>query len=139
MKTRFHSLVFAAGILGATGFTLQADPALLGHKGLASQKLDADAAKAVLLGKKATLGSDRVIIVIIKKSEAQEAFLKNTVGMTTDQLQTYWRRLFMTGGGSAPKVVETEAEGLKLVAETPGAVVVGEQANAGDLTVLTAK
>ena len=139
MKTQIHSLAFTSALLIATAFPIQADPALLGHKGLAAQKLDDDGVKAVLLGKKATLGSDRVIIVIAKKSDAQDAFLKSHVGMTTDQLQTYWRRLFMTGGGSAPKVVDTEADALKLVAATPGAIAVGEQANAGELAVLAAK
>jgi hypothetical protein len=122
-----------------TAFTLRADPALLGNKGLAGQTLDADSTKAVLLGKKATLGSDRVIIVIIKASDAQEVFLQSHAGMTTDQFNTYWRRLYMTGGGSAPKNVDTEADAIKLVAETPGAVAVIDSAKSDGLAVLAAK
>jgi hypothetical protein len=136
MKTLFRSLVCAAAFSLAATLSLQADPVLVGHKALADQKLDADAAKAVLLGKKGTLGSDRVVIVIAKTSEGQEAYLKATVGMTTDQFQTFWRRLFMSGGGSAPKVVETEADAIKMIAETPGAIGVADSAKAEGVAVL---
>jgi len=139
MKLSIHSLACVSALLLASVMTLRADPALLGHKGLAGQTLDADAIKAVLMGKKATLGDTRVIIVIAKDDPAQEAFFKEHLGMTTDQFQTYWRRLFMTGGGSAPKVADNAAAALKLVAETPGAVAVGDSTKADGLTVLTSK
>lgn len=139
MKSTLSWLALGIALLFLNAQSLRAEPALLGHKALAGQKLDAEAVKAALLGKKATLGSTRVVIVIARNSEAQEAFLKQSVGMTTDQFQTHWRRLFMTGGGSAPKVVDTEADALKLVADTPGAVAVGDSAKADGLTVLTSK
>lgn len=136
MKTNLRSLAVVAVALLVSSLTLQAGGVLVGHKGLASQKLDADGVKAVLLGKKATLGSERVVIVIIKSSATQEAFLKENVGMTADQLQTHWRRLYMTGGGSAPKVVDDDAAAVKLVAETAGAIAVTDSGKAEGLTVL---
>lgn len=139
MRIKLRFLPLAAVCSLAATLTLRADPALLGNKGLSGQKLDAETVKAVLLGKKPTLGSDRVVIVIAKAGDNQEAFFKDAVGMTTDQFQTYWRRLFMTGGGTAPKVVDTEAEALKLAAETPGAVAVGDSGKADGLAVLSAK
>jgi hypothetical protein len=116
--------------------TLQAAPALAGHAGLKGQTLDAEGVKAVLLGKRVTIGDARVVIVIAKAGDAQEAFLKANVAMTTSQFQNHWRRLFMTGGGSAPKVVETETDAVKLAAETPGAIVIGDSAALGDLATL---
>jgi hypothetical protein len=124
-------------LLGAAN--LQAVPVLLGNKVLAGQTLDDDAVKAVLLGKKITLGDTRVVIVIVKQSESQEAFLKDKAGMTTAQFQTYWRRLFMSGGGTAPKEFDTEAEALKYAADTKGAVVVADSAKAEGLVVLNGK
>jgi hypothetical protein len=114
----------------------RAEPVLAGHAGAAAQSLDADAIKAVLLGKKTTLGDNRVIIVIAKTSEAQEQFLKQAIGMTTSQFQTHWRRLYMTGGGSAPKITETDLEAVKLASETVGAIVIADRAAIGGLTVL---
>ena len=117
-----------------------AEPALLGHKGFTGQSLDADAVKAVLLGKKVALGDSRVIIVIAKASESQDQFLQQSVGMTTSQFQNYWRRLFMTGGGSAPKIVDNDADACKVASETAGAIAIADKAKAGDLVVLaTAK
>jgi len=131
----------SSAILGLLTLMLvaRAEPALLGHKALGSQSLDAESVKAVLLGKKVTLGDARVVIVIAKAGEAQDQFLQQAVGMTTSQFQNHWRRLFMTGGGSAPKIVETEAEACKLAAETPGAVAITDSAKAGDLAVLATK
>lgn len=136
MKTRLyrHALLFAGFLLSA--LASRAEPALLGHKGLSGQALDADAIKAVLLGKKVTLGDTRVVIVIAKTGDAQEQFLQQTVGMTTSQFQNHWRRLFMTGGGSAPKIVETDAEACKLAADTTGAVAIADKAKTEGLAVL---
>ncbi len=135
MKTFIsRSLVLGAALL--LSLSLRADPALVGHAGLKGQSLDADAIKAVLLGKRVTLGDSRVVVVIIKNSATQDAFLHSHVAMTTSQFQTYWRRLFMTGGGSAPKIVDTEADACKLVAETTGAITVADSASASSLVVL---
>lgn len=135
MKTTLtRILLLAAGLL--VGATLHAAPALAGHPSLEGQTLDAEGVKAVLLGKRVTLGDARVVIVIAKAGEAQENFLKTHVAMTTSQFQNHWRRLFMTGGGSAPKIVETEADAVKLAADTPGAVVVADSAATGPLAVL---
>lgn len=124
-------------LLAAATLSASAAPALLGHSGLNGQTLDGEVIKSVLLGKKVAIGDTRVVLVIAKAGDAQEAFLKERVGMTTSQFQNHWRRLFMTGGGTAPKIVETEADAIKLAAETPGAVVVAEAGAAGGLAVLT--
>lgn len=129
----------AAGLLVIASFSLRAEPTLAGNSHLEAQPLDADAIKAILLGKRVTLGSTRIVIVIAKTSLAQEEFLQAHVGMTTSQFQNHWRRLFMTGGGSAPKIVETETDACKLAAETPGAIVIAELANATGLVVFTSK
>ncbi len=128
-------LALTAGLLTIAG-VLHAEPALVGHPGLKGQTLDAEGVKAVLLGKRVTIGDARVVIVIAKSGAAQDAYLQSHVAMTTSQFQNHWRRLFMTGGGSAPKIVESEADAAKLAAETPGAVAVLDSASAGALAVL---
>ena len=135
MKQTYFKFLFVALFAAAT-FSLSAEPVLLGNKALNGQTLDTEGAKAVLMGKKTALGDARVIIVIAKESAGQDAFLQAHVGMTTSQFQNYWRRLFMTGGGSAPKIVETESDACKLVAETAGAVTVADSTSAGTLVVL---
>ena len=137
MNNSFTRLfLVCATLVLALGASLQAAPALVGNSSLKGQALDADGVKAVLLGKRVTLGDARVVIVIAKSGDAQENFLQSHVGMTTSQFQNHWRRLFMTGGGSAPKIVETEADALKLAGDTPGAVTVADSAAAAALAVL---
>lgn len=136
MITRFiHGLCVGAGLLLFL-LTLSAAPALVGHPALAGETLDASGTTAVLLGKRIQIGNERVIIVIAKSSEGQNAFLQDHLQMTTGQFQTYWRRLFMTGGGSAPKIVATEADARTFVAATPGAIAIIESANASGLVIL---
>lgn len=137
MNTRFIQVCLLALALVAGAGAASAAPALLGHAGLQGQTLDAETAKAVLLGKKVTIGNARVVVVIAKSSEAQDAFLQQVTGMNTSQFQNHWRRLFMTGGGSAPKIVENDAEACKVAAETPGAIAIADQASAGGLVVLS--
>ena len=135
MKQYFIRFLFFCAAFGPAA-SLRADAVLLGHSGLINQTLDNDAIKAVLLGKKVVVGDVRVVIVIARTGDAQNAFLQAHVGMTTSQFQNHWRRLFMTGGGSAPKIVATEAEACKFVAGTPGAVAVADSASAEALVVL---
>ena len=135
MNITIKQALLAAALLGLTAL-LRAEPTLVGNQSFAGQTLDADGIKAVLLGKKVMLGDTRVVIVVAKSSAGQDAFLQAHAGMTTSQFQNYWRRLFMTGGGSAPKIVETEAEAVKLVAETSGALAAADSASAGGLVVL---
>ncbi len=136
MNRSLRSLFALLAGLALLSLSAHAAPALVGHTGLAGNALDADAAKAVLLGKNVKIGSDRVVIIVAKKSDAQDAFLKSIVGMNSGQFQNHWRRLFMTGGGSAPKVVADDAEALALAAETPGAVCIIDSAAAGSLPIL---
>lgn len=135
MKRNFVRSLVACALLGLAGWA-HAEPVLAGHPNLKGQALDAEAVKAVLLGKKVTLGDARVVVIIAKAGDGQDAFLQQTVGMSTSQFQNHWRRLFMTGGGSAPKIVETEAEAAKLAAETAGAIVVADKAKADGLAIL---
>lgn len=129
-------LVLVAGLL-TCGETLHAGPVLAANAGLGGQTLDVNEVKAVLLGKKITLGDVRLVIVIARAGEAQNAFLQSHVGMSASQFLNHWRRLFMTGGGTAPKIVESEAEACKLAAGTPGAIIITDSANATGLAILT--
>lgn len=133
---KMNRFIFVIGLVVAAASAAHATPVLLGHTGLAGQTLDTELVKSVLLGKKVAIGDTRVVIVIAKSGEAQEGFLKSHVGMTSGQFQNHWRRLFMTGSGSAPKIVETEAEAIKVAGETPGAVLIADTAAAGGLAVL---
>lgn len=118
---------------------LRAEPVIIVHKGLEGQALDAATVKSVLLGKKVAWDNgSRVTIAALKSGPVADGALKAAVDQTASQFLNHWRRLAMTGGGLAPKSFESEAEVLKFVAETPGAIGFVDSATA-DASVVVVK
>lgn len=117
MKAIFVSALFAL----TTAAT--AAPAIIGHPTLASEKLDSATVKAVFLGKKVswTTGG-RVVLAALRSGAVAEEFLQKATEMNVSAFSNHWRRLAMTGGGTAPKFFDKEEDLRKFVAETPGAI-----------------
>jgi hypothetical protein len=130
---RLAMLAFTFAWMTLTGASAFAAPAVVGHKALAAEKLDAATLKSVFLGKKVAWdGAGRITLAVLKGGALAEDFCKHRLEMNVSAFTNHWRRLAMTGGGIAPKFFETEAELLKFVAATPGAVGFVDQANAND-------
>lgn len=114
-----------------------AAPALIAHKNVANEKLDAAGLKAVFLGKKVAWdGAGRIVLAVLKSGPVADEFLQKAVEMNASTFSNHWRRLAMTGGGTAPKSFDREEDLRKFVAETPGAVGFVDSALA-DATVAT--
>lgn len=121
-------------LLGTAAF---AAPVLIGNKNVAAEKLDPATVKAVFLGKKVTWdGAGRVTLAVLKSGPVADAFLQGAVDMNVSAFNNHWRRLAMTGGGTAPKSFEKEEDLRKFVADTPGAVGFVDAASA-DASVAT--
>ena len=107
-------------LAGTVGF---AAPVMIGNKNVASEKLDAATVKAVFLGKKVAWdGAGRVTLAVLKAGPAADTFLQGAVEMNASAFNNHWRRLAMTGGGTAPKSFEKDEDLRKFVSETPGAI-----------------
>ena len=107
-----------------------AAPVIIGNKNLDKEKLDASTVKSVFLGKKVAWDTGgRVILAVLRNGPVADDFLKASVDMSTSGFNNLWRRLAMTGGGTAPKSFESEEELRKFVAATPGAVGFVDSAN----------
>ncbi|HEY4300142.1 MAG TPA: hypothetical protein VGM73_04675 [Candidatus Didemnitutus sp.] len=120
--THLRRLCVAAFVLLALAQAAAA-PALIGNKNLAGEKLDAATLKSVFLGKKVAWdGAGRVVLAVLKNGPVADAFLQGAVDMNASGFNNYWRRLAMTGGGTAPKSFEKEEDLRRFVAETPGAI-----------------
>ena len=120
-----------AGISLALAAAASAAPVLIGNKNVAGEKLDALTVKAIFLGKKVSWdGAGRLTLAVLKGGSVADDFLKGAVDMTSSAFNNHWRRLAMTGGGTAPKSFEKEEDLRKFVAETPGAIGCVDSANA---------
>jgi ABC-type phosphate transport system substrate-binding protein len=114
----------ALALVALTSASAFASPAIVGNKNLAGEKLDAASLKSVFLGKKTSwdAAGGRVILAVLKGGPVADDFLKASVDMTASSFNNYWRRLAMTGGGTAPRSFEKEEDLRKYVADTPGAI-----------------
>ena len=114
-------------------------PALIGNKNVASEKLDAATLKSVFLGKKVAWdAAGRVTLAVLKGGPVADEFLQKAVDMNASSFNNHWRRLAMTGGGTAPKSFDKEEDLRKFVAETPGAIGFVDATNAdASVAVLT--
>jgi len=136
MKSLFRSLTLA-GLALTFAVAANAAPVLIGNKNVAGEPLDATSLKAIFLGKKvAWNGAGRVILAVLKGGQVAEDFLKSAVDMSSSQFNNHWRRLAMTGAGTAPKSFEKEDELRRFVAETPGAIGFVDSASADDSVVV---
>lgn len=137
MKTTFLRRVLALAVLALAGTSAFAAPALIGNKNVAGEKLDAATVKAVFLGKKVSWDTaGRVTLAVLKTGPVADAFLQGAVDMNASAFNNHWRRLAMTGGGTAPKSFDKEEDLRKFVSETPGAIGFVDAASA-DASVAT--
>jgi ABC-type phosphate transport system substrate-binding protein len=137
MKTitiRLLAILAVFTVVAASGF---ASPVLIGNKNVAAEKLDAATVKSIFLGKKVAWdGAGRITLAVLKGGPVAEEYFKSAVEMTASAFNNHWRRLAMTGGGTAPKSFEKEEDLRKFVAETPGAVGFVDSTNADDSVVI---
>ncbi len=131
MKSLTTRLLCALALLALTSAAAFASPAVIGNKNVAGEKVDATALKSMFLGKKTAWdgAGGRVILAVLKSGPVADEFLKTAVDMSASSFNNYWRRLAMTGGGTAPRSFEKEEDVRKYVAETPGAIGFIDSAN----------
>ena len=139
MKNFSFRLLCALALLAIAGTPAYAAPVLIGNKNIATEKFDGPTLKSIFLGKKVTWdGAGRVTLAVLISGPIADEFLKGAVDMTASAFNNHWRRLAMTGGGTAPKAFDKEDELRKFVAETPGAVGFVDSATA-DASVVVLK
>jgi ABC-type phosphate transport system substrate-binding protein len=139
MNSSIFRRLGAIGLLVASAAIAGASPVIIANKNLEKEKLDAATVKSVFLGKKVAWDTGgRVMLAVLRNGSVADDFLKSSVDMNTSGFNNLWRRLAMTGGGTAPKSFESEEELRKYVAETPGAVGFVDSANVdASVVVLT--
>lgn len=139
MKTRTLRTLAALALTAVFAAAAQAAPVIIANKALEKEKLDAATVKSVFLGKKVAWDSGgRVVLAVLKSGPVADEFLKASVDMSASGFINLWRRLAMTGNGTAPKAFDSEEDLRKFVAATPGAVGFVDAANAdASVVVLT--
>lgn len=87
-----------------------------------SGDLSAADVKEIFLGAKDSVGGTAVVPVLASAGPTHEAFLKTYVGKSDQALRNHFKSLVFTGKGSMPKSFASDAEVVKYVASTKGAI-----------------
>lgn len=107
-------------LLGASA--VAGDVKVIANPSVKVESLSARELKSLYLGEKSSINGAHVEPVIERRGPAHEAFLRDYLGQTDDQLQKYYEALVFTGRGSMPKTVSSDAEVVAYVAKTRGAI-----------------
>lgn len=115
-------LIFSVLFMAST-FSAYAGVVVIANNDVGVDSLAKKDAKGIFLGKKKKWADGKkATIVVQKKGDTHNEFIKGTVGKSASQYKTYWKKLIFTGKGKQPKTVKSDADVLAFVARTSGAV-----------------
>lgn len=112
-------------LLVATVGSVSAAPAevqVIANPSVAPSELSADDVKEIFLGAKTAVAGGDVTPVLAQAGAAHETFLKTYVGKSDQGLRNHFKSLVFTGKGSMPKSFGSDADIVKYVATTKGAI-----------------
>src|SRR5687767_10237911 len=122
MKKLGLIMMFAACV-GATGTVRAAEMQVIANPSVKSAAVSVDELKNVFLGNTSSLSDgSKVEPVLAESGAAHDEFLKDVVGKSGPALKNHLKTLVFTGKGSMPKSFASEADIVKYVAKTPGAI-----------------
>ena len=119
MKT-FVLLAVLAGAAAAPAVTSEVQ--VIANPGIGVAELTSDDLKGIFLGAKSTIGGAAVEPVFEQTGAIHEAFLKNYLGKSDVALRNHFKTLVFTGKGAQRKAFASDAEVLKYVVGTKGAI-----------------
>jgi TonB family protein len=124
MKMKCPKILLAAAglMIFAPPNALASDIKVIANLSVKADTISAGELKSVFLEQKRSLADTHVEPVLQKSGPVHEAFLKEYLSKTHEDLQTYYGALVFTGRGSMPKELGSDAEVVAYVAKTRGAV-----------------
>ena len=117
---RLVTMLFLGAAIAAAPVSA-ADVQVIAHASVAGDLSAADV-KEIFLGTKDSVGGTAVVPVLASAGPTHEAFLKAYVGKSDQALRNHFKSLVFTGKGAMPKSFASDAEVVKYVASTRGAV-----------------
>lgn len=123
MKHSKITLTISAFVVLASVCAQAGTVRVIANPSVPSDTISAHELKSVFLVERTALrDGTRVEPVFEKGGPTHEAFLREYLHQSDDQLQNYFRSLVFSGRGSMPKSVSSDAEVIAYVARTKGAI-----------------
>lgn len=120
MKT-FVLLASLAAVLSAPVLAAP-DVQVIANPNVAIGELSANELKNIFLGTKTALGGTAVEPVLRTSGVTHDAFLQAFIGKSDVAFRNHFKTLVFTGKGAQPKAFASDAEVLKYVMSTKGAI-----------------
>jgi TonB family protein len=103
--------------------TLGGEVKVIANRSVKADVISAADLRRVFLEERIALGDGTHVEPVLEKNgPAHEAFLRERLGRTDDDLQNYYRTLVFSGRGSMPKELGSDQEVLAYVERTRGAI-----------------
>jgi ABC-type phosphate transport system substrate-binding protein len=115
-------LLLAALVAALAAPAVTSEVQVIANPGITVAALTSDDLKDIFLGAKTAVGGAAVEPVFEQTGAAHEAFLKTYLGKSDVALRNHFKTLVFTGKGAQPKAFASDAEVLKYVASTKGAI-----------------
>jgi TonB family protein len=134
-----NRLVVAAGFAGCLSLgAFAGDIKVIANPNIKPDSISADELRRVFLEETISLADGTHVEPVLRKSgPIHEAFLREYLGKTNDDLQTYYRSLVFAGRASMPKELGSDADVVVYVTKTRGAIgYVSAEADTGSVKVL---
>jgi TonB family protein len=123
VKRQATLLLVAGWIIFASPGALAGEIKVIANSSMRTDLISAEDLKRVFLEERNSLrDGTHVEPVLEKRGSVHEAFLREYLGRTDDDLQNYYRALVFTGRGRMPKAFDSDAEVAAYVATTKGAI-----------------
>ena len=119
----------------------QSEVRVIVNSGAGVETIDAKNIEKLFLGRtKALPDGSKVALATLGNTAIHEEFLAAFVNRSSSQFKSHWKKAVFTGQGKPPKEFKTEAEMIKYVAATPGAIgYVGSGADVSGVKVVAKK
>jgi ABC-type phosphate transport system substrate-binding protein len=125
MNTNTSSRFLLVGVvmilLGSSGNTY-AKTVVIANDDIDVRTINKRELQKVFLGRTSELGGQRVVLATLREGLSHKEFTENYLQMTPQQFTNHWRKIVFSGTGKEPKSFDSEAELVKFVSETPGAI-----------------
>lgn len=121
--------MFAILLLCMALAPVSAQVAVVNHS-VPDRAIDAKRMTAMLTGRITTWGDGKPIVLVFAEDRLADIHLSHIAGRDREVLLRAWKRLVFSGSGAMPLLARSSEEGLALIARTPGAVLVLDQAPA---------
>jgi ABC-type phosphate transport system substrate-binding protein len=119
--SRFLLVGLVMVLLGLSGSTY-AKTVVIANDDVDVRTIDKRELQKVFLGRTSELGGQRVVLATLREGISHKEFTENYLQMTPQQFTNHWRKIVFSGTGKEPTSFDSEAELVKFVSKTPGAI-----------------